>query len=352
VSIQRAISRLSCGFAIRRKLAACPQVKYHAAMNDKIGWGILGCARIARKALIPGILASANSRLVALASRDQHVARRWATEFGIPKAYGSYAELLADPEVDAVYIPLPNELHKVWTVYAAEAGKHVLCDKPLARDAAEAEEMVACCRQRGVRLMEGFMWRHQPRTGQVLAMIGRGDIGQLRLVRCSFSFDIDRTDWRLDSSRGGGALRDIGCYGVNTCRLFCDAEPTAVHATAHHGPTGVDMTLAAILQFPGDVLGQIDCSFEVPYRCHYEIVGTEGTIEAPRAYQPSESPIILLRRGDTCETVPAIPGNQYTRMVDHFNNAIRFGRPIDKPAEDGLANIRVLDAIAAAAKCK
>ena len=149
------------------------------------------------------------------------------------------------------------------------------------------------------------MWRHQPRTDQVRAMLRRGDIGQLRLVRCSFSFDIDRADWRLDPTRGGGSLWDIGCYGVNTCRLYCEAEPTAVQAAAHLGPGGVDMSVSAILEFPGGVLGQVDCSFEVPYRCHYELVGTRGIIEVPRAYLPGESPVILWQHGGASEHIAA-----------------------------------------------
>jgi predicted dehydrogenase len=324
--------------------------KYHAAMIQKIGWGILGCARIARKALIPGIQGSAGSTLVGLASRDAQKAREWADEFGIAKHYRSYEELLSDRDIQAVYIPLPNELHKHWTIAAARAGKHVLCDKPLGRSTGEAEEMVAACQGAGKLLMEGFMWRHQPRAQQVRAMVRRGDIGSLRLIRCSFSFDIDRQDWRLDPQRGGGSLWDIGCYGVNTCRFFCGSEPIGVQAAARWGPTGVDMSLSALLRFPEEVLGQIDCSFELPYRCHFELVGTRGVIEVPQAYLPTESPEIIFRHGSVTDRVATAAVNQYTRMVDHFNEAAASGRTLDPPAENGLANMRVLDAVAAAAR--
>ena len=194
--------------------------------------------------------------------------------------------MLDDPEVDAVYIPLPNELHKIWVNAAADAGKHVLCEKPLALNAAEARAMVEHCRARGVVLMEAFMWRHQPRTPSSARLVAEGAIGELRLIRSSFSFPIDPGDWRLDPTRGGGALWDVGCYGVSTARLFAGAEPEAAQAVARFGPTGVDLSLTAVLRFPGGVLGQIDCSFEQPFRCVYELVGTRGVLEVPDAYLP------------------------------------------------------------------
>src|SRR4051794_35903464 len=175
---------------------------------------ILGCARIPRRGIVPGIRASKHGQIQALASRDAAAAREWRREFKIPSAYGSYQEVLDDPDVDVVYIHLPNELHKPWVFAAADAGKHVLCEKPLALDAAEAESMVAHCRDRRVVLMEAFMWRHQPRTEALQKLVAEGAIGELRLVRSSFSFSIDHSDWRLDNARGGGALWDIGCYGA------------------------------------------------------------------------------------------------------------------------------------------
>ena len=164
----------------------------------------------------------------ALASRDAAVAKEWAAEFEVPRAHASYRALLDDPEVDAVYIPLPNELHLPWVTAAADAGKHVLCEKPLALDAREAEVMVEHCRRRGVLLMEAFMWRHQPRTLELRRMIREGVLGELRLIRSSFSFPIAPGDWRLDPARGGGALWDVGCYGVSTARFFAGAEPVNV----------------------------------------------------------------------------------------------------------------------------
>jgi predicted dehydrogenase len=303
--------------------------------------------------LIPGLRASARNALVALASRDRARVQAWAEEFQVPKAYASYQEVLDDPEVQAVYIPLPNELHKIWVDAAAEAGKHVLCEKPLALNAAEARAMAAHCRARGVVLMEAFMWRHQPRTAALRRLVADGAIGELRLIRSSFSFSIDPNDWRLDPARGGGALWDIGCYGVSTARLYAGAEPEVIQAVARAGSSGVDLSLAATLRFPGGVLGVLDCSFEQPFRCTYELVGTRGVIEVPTAYLPPAHPTARLRTTgtDAAQDLTFDGQNQYAAMIDAF--AVAVSDPalrLPDPAEDGLAQMAVLDAILAASK--
>lgn len=313
-------------------------------------WGILGCARISRRGLIPGIQGSSGGRLDGLASRDEATARAWAKEFSIPKAHRSYEALIADPEIDAVYIPLPNELHKPWVCAAADAGKHVLCEKPLALNADEAQTMVAHCQARGVVLMEAFMWRHQPRTREILHRVRNGAIGELRLIRSSFSFPIDPADWRLEPSRGGGALWDVGCYGVSTARLFAAAEPQNIQAFAHWSPSGVDLSLAATLEFPGDLFAQIDCSFEQPFRCSYELVGTLGLIEVPDAYLPPDRPIARFVGRDNHPEQWTFDGrNQYASMVDAFHQAVRDGR-LNAPAEDGLAQMHAVNALLTAAR--
>ena len=333
-----------------------PQMK----IGPTLRWGILGCARIARRGLIPGIGASRSGLLHALASREPSSARAWSREFDIPRSYGNYADLLADPEIDAVYIPLPNELHRPWVLAAADAGKHVLCEKPLALSSAEAGAMAEHCRSRGVLLMEAFMWRHQPRSLELQQRLEQGLIGDLRLIRSSFSFPIEPGDWRLDPARGGGALWDVGCYGVSTARFFAGLEPESVRAVAHFGPTGVDLTLTAILRFPRGVLAALDCSFEQPFRCAIELVGTRGVIEVPDAYLPPDagSPIARLRTlgsqsdsdasGDVLTTMKFTAANQYAEMVDAFAHSVAAGRLL-APAEDGLAQIKVLDAILASA---
>jgi predicted dehydrogenase len=325
-------------------------------MSDqpRLRWGILGCARITRRGLVPGIRASRTGTLHALASRDPTTAQSWADEFDVPRACGSYQEILDDPAIDAVYIPLPNELHRPWVLAAADAGKHVLCEKPMALDAREARLMVEHCRRRGVLLMEAFMWRHQVRTREVRRLVRDGVIGDLRLIRSSFSFPIEPGDWRLDPARGGGALWDVGCYGVNTARLFAGGEPVQSLARARFGPSGVDLTLTALLEFPGGLLAAIDCSFEQPYRCHYELVGTRGVLDVPDAYLPplAGPPMARLRTigsgsdsdadADRVKDLPFDPTGQYAAMVDAFAGSIAAGKLLD-PAEDGLDQMIVLD---------
>jgi len=329
--------------------------------EPKLRWGILGCARIARRGLIPGIRGSLSSTLQALASRDLVTAKAWTEEFGVPRAYGSYQQVLDDPEVDAIYIPLPNELHRPWVLAAADSGKHVLCEKPLALDANEASAVVEHCAQRGVILMEAFMWRHQPRTLEIRKKVAEGAIGQLRLIRASFSFPMEGDDWRLDPARGGGALWDVGCYGVSTARLFAAAEPRKLRAFAHFGDTGVDLSLSALLEFPGGSVATIDCSFEQPFRCVYELVGTRGVIEVPDAYLPPAKgkPTALLRTigsvsnlgttGDEVRTLEFEPVNQYSAMVDAFARSVSAGK-LEDPAEDGLNQMIVLDQLLDSAK--
>jgi predicted dehydrogenase len=327
----------------------------------RLRWGILGCARIARRRLIPGIAASKSGELHALASRDEAISRAWAREYGFSKAYGSYRDLLADPEIDAVYIPLPNELHKPWTLAAAEAGKHVLCEKPLALDARDAHAMVEACRKRGVILMEAFIWRHQPRTLAILQMLRQGELGELRLIRSSFSFLIAPGDWRLDPSRGGGALWDVGCYGVSAARLFAGEEPTRFHGCARKGLSGVDLSLTAILEFPSGVQALIDCSFEQPFRCCYELIGTRGMIEVPLAYLPpaDQKPAATITKLDggagsdnrpqESNVVKFKRADQYAAMVDLFASSIFAGKLLE-PGGDGLAQMIALERVKAAAR--
>jgi predicted dehydrogenase len=319
--------------------------------ETKLRWGILGCARITRRGLIPGLRSSVRNELRALASRNPEQVKAWAEEFHVPRAYASYQEVLDDPEVDAVYIPLPNELHKIWVNAAADAGKHVLCEKPLSLNAAEARAMVAHCKARGVVLMEAFMWRHQPRTTGVRRLVAEGVIGELRLIRSSFSFSIDPGDWRLDPTRGGGALWDIGCYGVSTARLFAGAEPETAQAVARFGATGVDLSLTAVLRFPGGVLGQLDCSFEQPFRCVYELIGTRGILEVPDAYLPPARPTAHLKGNDAAQEFVFDGANQYAEMVDAFALAVADDQHrLPDPAEDGLAQMTVLDTILQASR--
>ncbi len=319
-------------------------------VEAKVRWGILGCARITRRGLIPGIRASKHGALEALASRNAATVKEWAAEFGIPKAYASYEEILADPAVDAVYIPLPNELHRPWVFAAADAGKHILCEKPLALNASEAREIVDHCRSKGVVLMEAFMWRHQVRTRSLRRLVSEGAIGDLRIIRSSFSFAMEGDDWRLDPARGGGALWDVGCYGLSTARLFAGAEPIAHQAVARFGSTGVDLSMTAVLKFPNGVLAEFDCSFEQPYRCSYILIGSKGAIEVPDAYLPPARPTARLRTGESAQDLVFDGHNQYAEMVDAFARSIDNKGVLVDSAEDGLAQMVALDAILAAAR--
>jgi predicted dehydrogenase len=306
-----------------------------------INFGILGCARICRRGMIEGIKSSGVATLAGIASRRGETAREWACEFGIPHAYSSYDALLADSAIDAVYIPLPNDQHSEYTLKAAAAGKHVLCEKPLACTVDEAAQMVAGCRRHGVILMEAFMWRHHPRVRRACEMVTAGELGELRLVKMDFSFDIDRADWRLRPEQGGGALFDLGCYGLNAARLFTRAEPVEIAGWSRPHTSGVDMTDGFALRFPGGVVGLIDCSFECPYRNRLEVIGTKAAIELPDGVLPAKTSELVVRRESGAEKVSFGAAQQYTEQVKAFCASIDKGALVE-PAEDGLANMQAL----------
>jgi xylose dehydrogenase (NAD/NADP) len=320
-----------------------------APMSAPLRFGILGCARIVRRALATAIRDSGMAEIRAIASRDGEKAKAWADEYEIPAAYDSYEAVLADSQVDAVYVPMPNELHKPWVIAAAAAGKHVLCEKPMALNSAEGEEMVAACQEAGVVLMDAFMWRHHPRVTHARKLIADGRLGRLQLVNVDFSFVIGLDDWRLDPERGGGALYDLGCYGVNAARLFFDAEPEEILARSRFHETGVDMTLATTMRFSDDRLAQINCSFELPSRCRLELVGTQGILELPGGFQPAESPQLVLTDDEGTETLDFSGHDQYTEQIKIFCQSVAQGKLV-APAENGLANLRVIEAVLAAAR--
>src|SRR5437773_7700724 len=242
---------------------------------EPVKWGIVSTAHINRL-VIPPAHESPKVELVAVASRDQARAEAYAREWGIERAYGSYDALLEDPELEAVYISLPNTLHVEWSVRALEAGKHVLCEKPLSRRPDEVEAAFDAAERAGKLLMEAFMWRHHPQTRRLVELVRGGAIGELRLVRASFSFVLRDDPVRLGPAFAGGALMDVGCYCVSGSRLLAGEPETA---TAHRvrGPTGVDVRLAGTLVFSGDVAAQLDCAFVLPPRQGLEAVGTDGS---------------------------------------------------------------------------
>ncbi|MDQ7849702.1 MAG: Gfo/Idh/MocA family oxidoreductase [Armatimonadota bacterium] len=311
-------------------------------------WGILSTARIGLRRVIPAIQRSHSSTVVAIASRERERAAAVASRFGIPRAHGSYEELLADPEVEAIYNPLPNSLHADWSIRAARAGKHVLCEKPLAGNADQAARMVEACARAGVLLQEAFMYRFHPQIERLLQLVHEGAIGRPWLVRSAFTFTVSSPqDIRLRADLAGGGLMDVGCYCVNLSRLLL-GEPSRVHAAAvfEHG---VDVRLAGMLRFPHG-MALFDCGLRLPPRQFCEVVGEEGVIVLPRPFQPEEvAAVLTIRRGDREERIEVPGTNQYVRMVDHFSQCVRQGTPPRYPPEDAVANMRVLDLLQAAA---
>jgi predicted dehydrogenase len=327
-----------------------------SAVRDRLRLGILGTARIARTLFIPGVRASQLTQVAAVASRDIGRARSLAAELNIPHAHGSYEALLADPDVDAVYICLPNSLHVAWTIAAAKAGKHVLCEKPLASRLADAERMAAACHQAGVILMEAFMWRHHPQRARVGELIESGVIGEPNFVRSSFTYVISELvdqhrNVRLQADLEGGSLMDVGCYGVNMARWAFDAEPlVASGQQALDASAGVDIAFIGALRFPGDRLAAIDSSFARPGSNTYTIEGVGGRLHVERAFRPDDAPgrIIIQRPGHDDAVVEVPPANQFANEADHFAESIRGGRLLP-PAEAGVEQARVIEALYASA---
>jgi xylose dehydrogenase (NAD/NADP) len=322
-------------------------------MAKTVRWGIISTADIGAKRVIPAIHHSQNGEVAAVASRDPRRARAFARANGIPTAYGSYEELLADPDIDAVYNPLPNHLHAEWSIRAAEAGKATLCEKPFASDAAEAQEMVDAFAERGILLAEAFMYRFHPRTRRIKEMIGDEAIGDVQIIHAAFSFDIDdEDDIRLKREMAGGALMDVGCYCINVMRFVTGEEPDRASAQAEFGArSGVDERLVGTLGFPSGVLGVFDCSVRTPDRQMVEIRGTKGRIVVDLAFVPpeDEAATFQLWQGDEVEIIAVPATDQYQLMVEDFADALLNDRPPRFPPQDGVANMRVVDRLLASA---
>ena len=321
-------------------------------------WGVLSTADIARKKVVPGLLKADRCEVVAIASRDAAQARAVADELGIPTAHGSYEALLADPNVDVVYIPLPNHLHAEWTIAAARAGKHVLCEKPLALNIADAERMVDACADAGVRLMEAFMYRHHPSWLAAMEVVADGRLGSLRAIQSWFSYyNDDPTNIRNQLDAGGGALFDIGCYAVNLSRMLFDAEPRTVRASVLRDPaTNVDTLTSAILEF-ADGVATFTCSTRVETDQRVHVYGTDGrlSIEIPFNIPPDRPTHVFVTAGGDPPVAPATEtltfptADPYTVEAERFAAAILDGIPTPTPPEDAIENLRVIERIFAAA---
>lgn len=316
-------------------------------MADKIRWGILSTANIGRKHVTPALQASKNGEVVAVASRNADAARDYADALGIPKSYGSYEDLLADPDVDAIYNPLPNHLHAEWSVKCAEAGKAILCEKPLASDATEAQKFVNQVAQHHVLIAEAFMYRHHPQTRRVRQMLADGAIGTLHMMSASFTFSLSNpANIRLQADMGGGGLMDVGCYCINVMRHMTGAEPDDVAALTNVGAeTNVDEYFAGVLRFPSHVLGHFDSGLRT-YRVHsYELRGSDGRILVPEGFtMPKDRPTTIhYWHGDNYEEITIPPANSYQIMGEDFADALINGREPRFAIQDGVQNMQVID---------
>ncbi len=322
-------------------------------------WGVLSTAYIAREKVIPGIKKAARCEVVAIASRDLERARAVAEQLGIPKAHASYEALLADHEIDAVYIPLPNHLHAEWTIAAARAGKHVLCEKPLALTAADAERMIEATRTQGVRLMEAFMYRLHPSWEAVRELVAAGRIGRLSAVQSWFSYyNDDPTNIRNIDRYGGGALFDIGCYSVNLSRLLFGSEPTRVQAAITRDRTlGVDVLTSGILEF-ADGVATFTCSTRTEDDQRVHVYGTEGRISVgiPFNIPPDRPTEVYLTAGGEppvnphTEILSCATADPYAVEAERFAAAVLEDEPTPVPPEDAVANLRVIERIFRAAE--
>lgn len=326
-------------------------------MNDTLRFGVLSTADIGIAKVIPAIQQSSRCEVIAISSRDHERARAAAGDLGIPKAHGSYEALLDDPEVDAVYIPLPNHLHAEWTMAAAAAGKHVLCEKPLALDAAQAAEMVEACAEAGVVFMEAFMYRLHPSWVAVRDLVSSGRIGDLVAVQSWFSyFNDDATNIRSIPEYGGGALMDIGSYSVSLSRLLFDSEPETVRSVIRRDPVmGIDTLTSAILGFDRGV-ATFTCSIRTESDQRVHVVGTEGRISVGIPFNiPGDRPtrIFVTAGGDPpvapdTEVMEFASANPYTVEAERFAETVLDGAPLPITGADSIANMKVIDRIFAA----
>jgi predicted dehydrogenase len=279
---------------------------------------------------------------------------------GIKNVYDGYDAVLADPAVDAVYVPLPNHMHLPWTLKALSAGKHVLCEKPLACDVGEAREMVARAKKGGLLLMEAFMYRFHPRSQRIKQMVDQGDIGNPCLVRSAFCYHMDDDilrsgdNARLKPDMGGGALLDVGCYSVSVARWLMGTEPTAVQAQAVYHSAGVDMHLVGTLRFAGGILAVLEASFISALQQTYTVVGSDGAIDLPHnAFIPWEKDAgyTLRKKDEEAGVEHVIQGaDEYQLMAEHFSDAVLGRTELCRSPDESIANMRVLDALAQAAK--
>jgi predicted dehydrogenase len=308
-----------------------------------VKWGILSTADINNK-LIPGANASPKVDLLAVASRDKARAESFAREWSIERAYGSYEDLLADPDVEAVYIPLPNTLHREWTIKAVDAGKHVLCEKPFSRHTADVEAAFDAAERNDRLVSEAFMYRHNPQTKRLTELVDSGAIGELRLIRAAFSYSLyDESNIRLRTDVEGGALMDVGCYCVSGSRLL-GGEPEYVYGDAWSGPSGTDWVFAGTMRFPENVVATFDCGTALSERDELEAIGSEGSLFLDDPWH-CHRPVIELRRDGEVERIELEPADSYQLELENLSDAIRGDGDLLLGRDDALGQARALEAL-------
>jgi len=329
-------------FSRFHKFTSKPKTILHF-MKKTIKWGILSTAKIAKDHMINAIRESSMGEVYAVASRDAGKAAAFASETGIPHVHASYEALLADPAVDAIYLPLPVSLHRKWSLRCLEAGKPVLCEKPLCANASEAREVLEAFEHAGVLISEGYMYRHNPLNHKVRELINSGSIGELRMILSTFNISLPPEDIRFKPEMGGGALLDLGCYCVGISRFLTGEEPVEIQGCFAIGKTsGVDESAIGNLRFPGGALASFVCSLKSAFEISYQIFGSEGRILVERGAMvawPGEAFTIKVWKGEQYEEIVMPPFNHYTAQIEAFQQALLEGKTEATPhAESGIVS--------------
>lgn len=316
-------------------------------MEKKIRWGIMSTAQIGENRLLPAIRNSESGEVVAIASRSEEKAIAFAEKHGIPMAFGSYEALLASDAVDAIYCPLPTGMHKEWCLKSAQAGKPMLCEKPICINRTDAEEVFDVFEKANVLVSEAYMYRFHPRNHKVRDLVAEGAIGELRSIETTFNVSIPRSDIRYSKELGGGAILDLGCYCVGISRFITGQEPIAVKALAHIGKTSqVDETMVGCLQFPNEVYATFSCSMTTAFDCCYTVYGSEGFIRVGHGGMipwPGESFHLELVKNGKTERIDIPDADHYCLLVEAFNQALLKGEKTVISRSESLANLEVLD---------
>ena len=318
--------------------------------KQTLRWGLLSTARI-NKALIPPLRLSKRNSLMAVASRSLAKADAYAREQKIKHAYGSYEALLADPEIDVIYNPLPNQLHAEWSIKVVEAGKHVLCEKPLALSLAEVDAMAAAADKSGKIIAEAFAYRAHPHMDKIKEIVNSGKLGKIKMVHGSFTFVMtNKDDIRWDPTMGGGALWDIGCYPLSFARSVLGTEPLEVFGWQFTSPSGIDEVFVGQLRFPGEIYFQMDCSFKIPYHVFMEIVGDEGTLNIPQPFNTAARKNLYLTREGKTSTMVVKGPDPYLAEVENFADAVLLGKPPATSLSDSRHNTAAILALLESSK--